>query len=182
MELLERVTTRLVKTFAIPRCYHPKDFGEAERKEIHAFSDASENAIGAAVYLKQVNHNGKVNVSLLFAQGQLSPKQATTIPRLELCAAVLTTQAVKWITRELKLNVDQILFYSDSKVVLGYIQNESRRFYIYVTNRVQIIRSISSPSQWTCTWLRTIILHVLQHEANPPSNLWRRHGLPVQNS
>ena len=140
---------RDLETFAIPRCYRPKDFGEAERKEIHAFSDASENAIGAAVYLKQVNHDGKVNVSLLFAQGQLSPKQATTIPRLELCAAVLTTQAVKWITRELKLNVDQILFYSDSKVVLGYIQNESRRFYVYVTNRVQIIRSISSPSQWT---------------------------------
>jgi hypothetical protein len=33
-------------------------------------------------------------------------------------------------------------------VVLGYIQNESRRFYVYVANRVQIIRIILDPSQW----------------------------------
>ena len=33
-------------------------------------------------------------------------------------------------------------------MVLGYIQNESRRFYVYVANRIQIIRSISDPSQW----------------------------------
>ena len=61
---------------------------------------------------------------------------------------MLATQAVKWITRELKLNVDRIVFYSDSKVVLGYIHDESRRFYVYVANRVQIIRSASKPWQW----------------------------------
>ncbi|CAB3997334.1 Hypothetical predicted protein [Paramuricea clavata] len=109
----------------IPRCYRPETFGETKRSEIHAFSDASDKAIA-----------------------RLSPKQATTIPRLELCAAVLSAQAVKWITRELRLNIDEIVFYTDSRVVLGYIQNESRRFYVYVANRIQIIRSISDPSQW----------------------------------
>ncbi|CAB4027867.1 Hypothetical predicted protein, partial [Paramuricea clavata] len=92
----------------IPRCYRPETFGETKRSEIHAFSDASDKAIA-----------------------RLSPKQATTIPRLELCAAVLSAQAVKWITRELRLNIDEIVFYTDSRVVLGYIQNESRRFYVY---------------------------------------------------
>ena len=33
-------------------------------------------------------------------------------------------------------------------MVLGYIANESRRFYVYVANRVQIIRSLSTPEQW----------------------------------
>ena len=33
-------------------------------------------------------------------------------------------------------------------MVLGYIANESCRFYIYVANRVQIIRSLSTPEQW----------------------------------
>ena len=33
-------------------------------------------------------------------------------------------------------------------MVLGCIQNESRRFYVYVANKDQIIRSISDPSQW----------------------------------
>ncbi|CAB3983014.1 PREDICTED: uncharacterized protein LOC107357656 [Paramuricea clavata] len=37
---------------------------------------------------------------------------------------------------------------NQAEVVLGYIQNESRRFYVYVANRIQIIRSITDPSQW----------------------------------
>ena len=71
----------------------------------------------------------------MFARAKLAPKQATTIPRLELCAAVLAVKAVKWIIRELKLDVDEVVFYTDSRVVLGYIQNESRRFYVYVAKQ-----------------------------------------------
>ena len=40
------------------------------------------------------------------------------------------------------------MFYTDSKVVLGYACNESRRFHIHVANRVQTIRKISSPDEW----------------------------------
>jgi hypothetical protein len=57
-----------------------------------------------------------------------------TIPRLELCAAVLTTQATRRVLKELTIEVNEVVFYSDSKVVLGYIQNEKRRFYSYVAN------------------------------------------------
>ena len=47
------------------------------------------------------------------------------------------------------MGIDEFTFFIDLKVVLGYIQNESRRFYVYVANRVQLIRKISSPEQWT---------------------------------
>ena len=33
-------------------------------------------------------------------------------------------------------------------MVLGYITNESGRFYVYVANRVELIRSMSTPEQW----------------------------------
>ena len=39
-------------------------------------------------------------------------------------------------------------FHTDSKVVLGYIHNQSRRFYIYVANRIERIRKVTQPSQW----------------------------------
>jgi hypothetical protein len=39
----------------IPRCYHPKDFGKRKGAEIHDFLDASDKAIGIAVYLRQEN-------------------------------------------------------------------------------------------------------------------------------
>ena len=110
-----------LEDICIPTCYHPEAFGKTKRAEIHAFSDASDKAIGTAVYLRQENHEGVVSISLLFAQARLSPKQATTVPRLELCAAVLAVQAVKWITREIHLNIKSIAFYTNSKVMLGYI-------------------------------------------------------------
>ncbi len=113
---------------SISRCYRLGDLGELSQLEIHAFSDASEKAIATVIYIKSVSTEGNTSISLLYAQAKLSPKQATTIPRLELCAAVLSISAVKWITRELKLNITKIVFYIDSKVVLGYIGSESKRF------------------------------------------------------
>ena len=52
------------------------------------------------------------------------------------------------IRRELDVQIDEGIYHSDSKVVLGYIKNESRRFYVYVANRVQHIRNATAPSQW----------------------------------
>ena len=119
----------------IPRCLHPKGFGTVTRREIHAFSDASKEAIGAAVYLREFNNDGVVSVSLLFGRSKMAPTHTTSIPRLELCSALPATQAVMMIRRELDVQIDEEIYYSDSKVVLGYIQNESRRFYVYVVNR-----------------------------------------------
>ena len=118
------------------------------RSEIHAFSDASKEAMGAAVYLREFNNDGVVSVFLLFGRSKMAPTHTTSIPSLELCTAVLATQAVMMIRRELDVQIDEEIYYSDSKVVLGYIQNESRRFYVYVANRVQHIRNATTPSQW----------------------------------
>lgn len=76
------------------------------------------------------------------------PAQTTSIPRLELCAAVLALQEVAKITKEIDMEINAITFNTDSKVVLRYIHNESQKFYVYVANRMQIIWRISSPNQW----------------------------------
>ena len=143
-----RTSLNELEKVSVPRCYRPVDFGTVVRREIHAFSDASENAIGAAIYLRQVDSKGNVCTALLLGQSKVAPLQTTSIPRLELCAAVLAAQAVAKVIKEIDMEIDGITFYTDSKVVLGYIQNESRRFYVYVANRVQLIRKVSSPNQW----------------------------------
>ena len=137
-----------LENVSVPRCYHPIGFGKAVRREIHAFSDASKDAIGASIYLRLFNDQGEICTTLLFGQSKVAPAQTTSIPRLELCAAVLASQAVHKIEKEIDMEIDEITFYTDSKVVLGYIQNESRRFYVYVANRVQTIRKMSNPRQW----------------------------------
>ena len=42
---LEKASTRC--------CYHPREFGPVTRAEIHAFSDASQRAIGAPVQCQE---------------------------------------------------------------------------------------------------------------------------------
>ena len=137
-----------LEKITVPRCYHPKDFGGIARTEIHTFSDASKDAIGASVYLRLISHKGEISTTLLFGQSRVAPAQSTSIPRLELCAATLAVQAGARVLKEIDMKIDDVTYYTDSKVVLGYLQNDSRRFYVYVANRVQLIRRLSSPSQW----------------------------------
>ena len=137
-----------LENVSVPRCYHPKDFGHVVRSEIHSFSDASKDGVGVATYLRQVDESGQVSLAFLYGQAKLTPTHPTTIPRLELCGAVLSALSVKKMSKELSIPIHEVVFYTDSKVVLGYIQNDSRRFYVYVANRVQIIRSVSDPFQW----------------------------------
>ena len=40
-------------------------------------------------------------------------------------------------------------YWTDSKVVLGFIGNESSRFHVYVANRVQLIHDHTTPSPGT---------------------------------
>ena len=45
---------------SLSRCLHPGNFGPIARAELHAFSDASEDAIGVAIYLRLTNHEDRV--------------------------------------------------------------------------------------------------------------------------
>ena len=65
-----------------------------------------------------------------------------------MCNTVLATQVVMMIYRELHVEINKEIYYSDSKVELFYIQNESGRFYIYVANSVQLFFKTTAPSQW----------------------------------
>ena len=104
------------------------------RAELHAFSDASQDAIGTAVYLRQFNKANEVSMALVYDQARVAPLNPMSIPRLELCAAVLAVQATQRVIKETDLKISDVIYYTDSKVVLGYITNESRQLYVYVAN------------------------------------------------
>ena len=121
---------------------------EISRCELHIFSDASEKAIAAAAYSVGCIDNNTETIRLVLGKAKVAPKSGHTIPRLELCAAVLAVEVFKTIHEHLELTFDKVLFFTDSKVVLGYIKNRSRRFYTYVSNRVAKILHYSKPEQW----------------------------------
>lgn len=132
----------------VPRCYTMASSTGVRRLEVHTFCDASNDAIGAVSYLRAAQDDGSTQVSFVFGKAKLAPSHATTIPLLELCAATLGIEITELINQELDIKPDTVPYYSDSRVVLGYISNETRRFYVYVSNRVERIRKSSSPEQW----------------------------------
>ncbi|XP_034396072.1 uncharacterized protein LOC117735512 [Cyclopterus lumpus] len=143
-----RASLKELSQLSIPRAYTTTSPPAAVRRELCVFSDASTKAIAAVAYLKVTDSAGNNHVGFVMGKAKLTPRPEQTIPRLELCAAVLGVELADLISAELDLQLDATTFHSDSKVVLGYISNESRRFYVYVSNRVLRIRRSSHPDQW----------------------------------
>ena len=133
----------------IPRCLEPRQgCGEIASQALHHFSDASEVAYGVVSYLRTEYKDGTVTTALAMAKSRLAPLKTQTIPRLELCAATLATRQDELLTRELQLDLDTPRFWTDSTIVLQYINNEERRFQVFVANRVSEIRSKTATVQW----------------------------------
>lgn len=132
----------------IPHCYTSLSTSATSTRELCVFADASTKAIAAVAYLKVTDENGHSKVGFVLGKAKLAPVKETTIPRLELCAAVLAVEIAETVVSSMDSHMNSGTFYSDSKVVLGYINNEQRRFYVYVSNRVQRIRQAMSPQQW----------------------------------
>ena len=70
-------------------------------------------------------------MSFVFGKAKLVPSHATTIPHLELSVATLGIEIAELINHELDVKPDVVAYYSDSRVVLRYITNETQRFYVF---------------------------------------------------
>ena len=133
----------------IARGMYPVGFSPIQKQEIHAFSDASIYGTGHVIYLRSFNGSHSVHVSFVTAQSRLAPRSSLSVPRLELCAAVDMSLAVQIVANDLDIQSANIFFYSDSKVVLGYLHNTIKRFSRYITRRINLILKSSKSSQWS---------------------------------
>jgi len=73
--------------------------------QVHGFSDASMEAYGACLYLRVTYSAGNVETRLIAAKSRVAPLKTLSIPRLELCSAVLLCRLFNKIIKKLKLNI-----------------------------------------------------------------------------
>ncbi|XP_046558819.1 uncharacterized protein LOC124267876 [Haliotis rubra] len=132
----------------IPRCLFPADFGEIVKCELHHFSDASLNGYGAVSYLRAINTDAEIHCSFLMGKARVPPIKESTIPRLELSAAVVSVKLNETLLQELNLNIISFTFWTDSTIVLHYIKSERLRFQTFVANRISTIQESTSSSDW----------------------------------
>ena len=129
------------------RCILPGHFTDGVI-ELHHFCDGSQLGYGACTYIRAINASGQINVALVASKARLAPIKSQTIPRLELCGAVLAIKLDKQMRRVLDIPVVSSTFWTDSTIVLSYLHNDSKRYKVFVANRVSEIRQNSTPSQW----------------------------------
>ena len=127
-----------------PRCLQPKEAGVSE---LHVFADASKAAYGAVAYLVWMTPNGP-HVSLVSAKARVAPLHHTTIPRLELMAALIASRLARTIYEEFKLKPSNVTLWSDSTIVLNWLRSESASLKPFVGVRVAEIQESWSTSSW----------------------------------
>ena len=137
-----------LKELRIERCFKPKNFGEVKDAQLHLFSDGSRMGYGAVACLRVVDVNDNIHVTFIIGRARVAPINEISIPRLELTAAVISVKLSKMIQGELDFRGDSVTYWTDCTSVLKCIYNEKKRFHTFESNRLTIIRSGSSPSQW----------------------------------
>ncbi|KFD63099.1 hypothetical protein M514_24686 [Trichuris suis] len=134
-----------IRSLLIPRWLSLSS--EVAKIELHSFSDASETAFGAVVYLRTISTSGTVNVSFLMAKTRIAPRRPLTIPRLELQAAVMAVRLVDTIKQEMGLPVDRTVYWTDSTTVLYWLHVPAR-MRSFVVHRVAEILEFSEANNW----------------------------------
>ena len=152
-------------TIDFPRCLKPDD--STGPPQLHVFSDAIILAYGAAAYLLWPRPDS-AEVRLVAAKARVAPIRQTTIPRLELMAALLASGLAKTIYDEFKIKPSKVVFWTDSMIVLAWIKAESSALKPFVGVRVSEIQT-----SWDhCCW------RFVPTDLNPADDLSR--GIPVQ--
>lgn len=131
----------LLSQFSLPRYVLTDNVAVTE---LHSFSDASERACSAVVFLRVVTHSGYTKSTLIASKTKLAPLKLVTIPRLELLAAELSAKLVTKIQNSLK--VDRVICWIDSLSVLQWLNKPSSHWKTYVGNRVAAITELVEPS------------------------------------
>ena len=132
----------------IDRCVTIPDFEGSLQYEMHHFADASTSAYGAVSYLRIMDENLTIHCSFLSGKSHLAPPRMVTVSRLELMAAVTAVRLNKTLKKELPLQNCEAYFWSDSTAVLQSIYNSSKRFPVFVANRLAEIDRCSDARSW----------------------------------
>eukprot|EP00117_Sycon_ciliatum_P011139 scpid10470/ scgid12743/ len=112
------------------------------------FTDASDAAYAANVYVRAEYPDGNVRVTLALAKARPCPIKKMSIPKLELKGAVLGVCLAKTVNDALDLPQADATYWSDSMNVLHWVRAHSRKFKVDVGNRIAEVQEYSAGSQW----------------------------------
>ncbi|XP_062557044.1 uncharacterized protein LOC134221893 [Armigeres subalbatus] len=134
---------------------------DAVKLQLHGFADASGVAYGCCVYMRNVKEDGSADIKLICGKSRVAPMKELqrnvkpeakpaemTIPRLELCAALLLARQMKAVCDALDMKSDQ--------VVLAMVRLQNRA----------LLAATTEGRMWQNVPNHVMKIHQLQPDAN----------------
>ncbi|XP_060855180.1 uncharacterized protein LOC132932844 [Metopolophium dirhodum] len=124
--------------------------------QLLGFSDASQKGYSAVVYMRLSYASKPGTVHLLTVRSKVAPlknsrlDESLSIPRLELCGALLLAQTLHRVQKALSsiTHISSIHAWTDSTVVLSWLTTQQVTFKVFVTNRLNKIGELLPSVQW----------------------------------
>lgn len=117
-------------------------------KQLHVFTDASELAMGAVAYVRTIDRNAKIGVALITARSKVAPIKKSTIPRMELSAALMGAELATYLKVTFADQHMNVVFWTDSTIAIHWLRKDPALLKPYVANRVTAIREKSGSGIW----------------------------------
>ena len=136
----------ILKCLTLPRCYF--DSGAVVSVQLHGFSDASEAACAAAVYIRATYDDGTTSCRLVVAKTRVTPIKTVTMPRLELCAAEMVADLLFTTQQTLQISDVELWGWSDSTIAISWLRQSPSKYKTYVANRVASAARSLSQEAW----------------------------------
>ena len=149
-----------LKSVQIPRWTSALGF-EDSVSELIICTDASSIGYGIVCYIRRhLKGNNRAHVAFLMSKSHVVPlnmlrdpiegqqSHNNSIPRLELTAAQLAAVWRDTIIREAGEDFSEVIIFSDSTTVLGWIGDWERKFATFENFRLKRIRLLSKVSEW----------------------------------
>ncbi|GFT23872.1 integrase catalytic domain-containing protein [Trichonephila clavipes] len=114
----------LLTNIKIPRCIL---IPQAIDVQVHGFCDSSEKAYCAVIYIRSKDATQTVVSRLLTSKTRVSPVKPQSLPRLELCSALLLANLLQATLPTLTVPISETFAWSDSKITPGMVEVRSEK-------------------------------------------------------
>lgn len=118
--------------------------------DLHGFCDSSSRGFASVVYFRVLSPDNYIKTFLICAKSKVAPLKRISIPRLELCAAVLLADLMSFVMKTFKdkISFNKIYAWSDSMVALSWLKSDPYRWKTFVSNRVTHVQNTLPPTCW----------------------------------